>query len=106
MKNGDFKSLKPFIDDKEIIRAGGRIDKAIVSYEEKRPVLLPSDHRISLLITSHMPNHGHPGVATMTAKTRRKYWILEAIKLCKAVKFKCVTFTILLATILDPSASK
>ena len=91
MKNGDFTSLNPFIDDREIIRVGGRIDKAIVSYEEKRPVLLPSDHRISLLITSHMPNHEHPGVATMTAKTRRKYWILKAIKLSKAVKFKCVT---------------
>lgn len=50
MKNGEFKSLSPFIDEKEVIRVGGRIDKAIVSYEEKHPVLLPSDHRISLLI--------------------------------------------------------
>lgn len=91
MKNGEFKSLSPFIDEKEVIRVGGRIDKAIVSYEEKHPVLLPSDHRISLLITSHVHNHGHPGVATTTAKTRRKYWILKANKLSKAVKFKCVT---------------
>ena len=91
MKNGEFKSLSPFIDEKEVIRVGGRIDKAIVSYEEKHPVLLPSDHRISLLITSHVHNHGHPGVATTTAKTRRKYWILKANKLSKSVKFKCVT---------------
>ena len=91
MKNGDFKTLSPFIDDKGIIRVGGRIDKAIVSYEEKHPVLLPNEHRISLLITSHMHNHGHPGVATTTAKIRRKYWILKANKLSKAVKFKCVS---------------
>ena len=91
MKNGEFKSLSLFIDEKEVIRVGGRIDKAIVSYEEKHPVLLPSDHRISLLITSHMHNHGHPGVATTTAKTRRKYWILKANKLSKSVKFRCVT---------------
>ena len=91
MKNGEFKTLSPFADDKGIIRVGGRIDKAILSYEEKHPVLLPNEHRISLLITSHMHNHGHPGVATTTAKIRRKYWILKASKLSKAVKFKCVT---------------
>ena len=91
MKNGEFKTLSPFVDDKGIIRVGGRIDKAIFSYEEKHPVLLPNEHRISLLITSHMHNHGHPGVATTTAKIRRKYWILKASKLSKAVKFKCVT---------------
>ena len=91
MKNGEFKTLSPFVDDKGIIRVGGRIDKAIMSYEEKHPVLLPSEHRISLLITSHMHNQGHPGIATTTAKTRRKYWILKASKLSKAVKFKCVT---------------
>lgn len=91
MKNGEFKTLSPFVDDKGIIKVGGRIDKAIMSYEEKHPVLLPSEHRISLLITSHMHNQGHPGIATTTAKTRRKYWILKASKLSKAVKFKCVT---------------
>ena len=127
MKNGEFKTLSPFVDDKGIIRVGGRIDKAVMSYEEKHPVLLPSKHRISLLITSHMHNQGHPGIATTTAKTRRKYWILKASKLSKAVKFKCVTCremahkaetqyfawhhrphlsTILLATILGLSVSK
>ena len=33
---------------------------------------------------------GHTGVATATAKTRRKYWILRGNKLSKSVKFKCV----------------
>ena len=91
MKNGEFKTLSPFVDDKGIIRVGGTIDKAILSYEEKHPVLLPNEHRISLLITSHIHNHGHPGVATTTAKTRQIYWILKATKLRRAVKFKCLT---------------
>ncbi|XP_068684774.1 uncharacterized protein [Montipora foliosa] len=91
LENGEFKTLSPFVDGKGIIRVGGRIDKAIVSYEEKHPALLPSDHRISLLIISHMHDCGHPGVATTTAKSRRKYWVLKANKLSKAVKFQCVT---------------
>ncbi|PFX16157.1 Transposon TX1 uncharacterized 149 kDa protein [Stylophora pistillata] len=69
IRNEEFKTLSPFVDDKGIIRVGGRIDKALVSYKEKQPVLLPNEHRISMLITHHMHNHGHHGVATMTAKT-------------------------------------
>lgn len=91
MKNGDFKALSPFIDDKGIIRVGGRVDKVTVSCEEKHEALLPYNHRTSMLIISHMQNNGHPGIATTTAKTRLKYWILKANKLSKAVKFKCNT---------------
>ena len=39
------------ISDEGIIRVGGRMDKAIVSYEAKHPALLPHDHKISRLIT-------------------------------------------------------
>eukprot|EP00794_Sanderia_malayensis_P001985 gene1985-2252_t len=90
LKRGEFKSLSPFTDDKEIIRVGGRVDKAIVSYETRHPALLPNDHRISLLITRYVHQHGHTGVATTTAKIRRKYWILQGNKISKSVKFKCV----------------
>ena len=45
IKNGEFKTLRLFIDDKRIIRFRGRIDKAIESYEEKHPVLLPNENR-------------------------------------------------------------
>ena len=91
MENCESKTLSPFVDGRGIIRVGGRIDKAITSYEEKHPALLPSDHRTSLLIISHMQNCGDPGVATTTAKSRRKYWVLKANKLSKAVKLKGIT---------------
>ena len=54
LKRGEFKSLSPFTNDKGIIRVGGRVDKAIMSYETRHPAMLPNDHRISLLITRHM----------------------------------------------------
>ena len=37
LAKGQFKTLSPFIDDKGIIRLGGRLDKAIVSYENTPP---------------------------------------------------------------------
>lgn len=90
MEKGAFKSPTPFKDGKGIIRVRGRLDKAIVSYEEKHPVLLPTEHRISLLITGHMHLLGHTGVATTTAKTR-KYSILKGNKLSKSLSSSACT---------------
>ena len=56
-----------------MIRVGGRVDKAIISYDSKHPILLPHKHWISLLITRRMHQNGHLGVAATAAKTRVKY---------------------------------
>ena len=47
LDRGEFKSLSPFKDENSVIRVGGRVDEAIVSYETRHPALLPSDHWIS-----------------------------------------------------------
>ena len=91
LKKDDFKMLSPFIEDEGIIRVGGRMDRAIVSYETKHLALLLHDHKISRLITQEAHQCGHPGVATIAAKTRTKYWILRVQDLTNTVKFKCVT---------------
>ena len=88
-EKGELKSLSPFLDGKGILRVGGRMDEAIVSYEAKHSALLPSNHWISWLITRHAHQYGYNGVAATTARTRRKFWILKGNKLSKAVKFKC-----------------
>jgi len=38
-ERGDFKSLSPFKDENGVIRVGGRVDEAIVSYEARHPAL-------------------------------------------------------------------
>ena len=86
---GDFKTLNPFVDDKGITRVGGRVDPALVSYDSKHAALLPHDHWISMLITRDAHQSGHPGIATTTAKTRRKYWIVKGNKLSKIIKRQC-----------------
>ena len=90
MKKGEFKSLSPFQDEDGVIRVGGRVSKAFVTYDCKHPVLLPHDHWISLLITRNAHQFGHNGVATTTAKVRRKYWVIRAHDLAKSVKYRCV----------------
>ncbi|XP_048579040.1 uncharacterized protein LOC125560752 [Nematostella vectensis] len=89
-EKGEFAPLSPFVDDKGIIRVGGRVDAALVSYDTRHPILLPSDHRGALLITRHVHKHGHLGVAATTAKIRAKYRIVKGNKLSKIVEKECV----------------
>ena len=88
--SGELKQFSPFVDTEGIIRVGGRLNKAIVTYDCKHPAMLPYKHWISLLITRHAHQHGHSGIAATTAKVQRKYWILRAHNLAKKVKHECV----------------
>ena len=89
-KSGQLRQLSPFTDENGIMRVGGRIDQALVSYDAKHPTLLPRNHWISQLITRHSHEIRHTGVATTVAKIRKKYWILRGHDLAKSTKFRCV----------------
>ena len=66
------------------------LDKAIVTYDSKHPVLLPKNHHISYLITKDVHQITHTGIASTAAKTRRKFWIIEVQKLAKLSQKKCI----------------
>ena len=91
LRKGELQRLSPFTDENGVIRVGGRVDEALVSYDSKHPAMLPRDHWISFLITRHFHQIGHTGVATTVAKIRTKFWIIRAHDLAKSVKFRCVT---------------
>ena len=90
VKKKEFNMLSPLTDGKEIIRVGGRAEKAIVTYDSKHPVLLPKNHHVSYLITKETHDTNRTGVATTTALTRRKFWIIGVQKLAKSIKKKCI----------------
>ena len=37
LKRKEFRTLSPFVDEEGVIRVGGRVDNALVSYEKKHP---------------------------------------------------------------------
>ena len=78
LSKGEFKNLSPYTDQEGNVRVGGRVEKALVSYDNKHPVLLPGDHWTSRLIIQHIHQCGHAGVAATVAKSRKKYWIIRA----------------------------
>ena len=52
-ENHKLTGLAPFLDDNGLIRVGGRLDKAPLSYDVRHPVLLP-EHPASLRLLTHL----------------------------------------------------
>ena len=43
-------TLTPFLDESNILRVGGRIDRAAVCYNVKHPMIIPQDHQLCRLV--------------------------------------------------------
>lgn len=85
------KQLKLFIDDRGLLRCGGRIHNAPVTETVKFPYLLPQKHTFTRLVV--MDAHErilHSGPNSTVTFIRQKYWI-PAIRRCvQHVLKKCV----------------
>ena len=63
-----------------VLRVGGRLDNARMSYEWRRPAILPHDGRLSELIIEdiHVKRAGHSGVNYTLSLLCQHYWIVNA----------------------------
>ena len=69
-------SLSPFLDGDEIVRVGGRIERADIPFSSRHPIVLSPDNELSRLIV--MDCHEklrHEGVQHVRNELRRQYWI-------------------------------
>ena len=70
--------LSPFLDQKGLMRVGGRIENSSLPYAAKHPVILPKRYRISMLIAHlHQKSPHYYGVHHALAELRQKYWTLN-----------------------------
>lgn len=84
-------SLSPFIDDKKVVRVGGRIDASSYSYEKKHPILLHSSHHLTKLIfeREHLRSL-HAGPQLLLARMREIVWPVNGRHLARSTVNKCV----------------
>jgi len=89
-------TLFPFIDQHGLLRACGRLTASkTLQYDERHPILLPYDCRLSRLIvqfTHQITLHG--GSQLIVRLIRTKYWIPKIKNLVKAVVNPCKICTI------------
>lgn len=82
--------LVPFVDADGLIRVGGRLRNADLSYDQQHPILLPRKDRIvELIITHYHRRHCHAGPLTLMSILRQKYWILSCRNIVRSVIHKC-----------------
>ena len=75
---GPIYKLRPWLDQSEILRVGGRLENALIAYEAKHQILLPyNQHVSSLLIMAHHELVGHFGQEYVLASLGQKYWIFK-----------------------------
>ncbi|XP_072403248.1 uncharacterized protein [Diabrotica undecimpunctata] len=92
LSNKSLLSLNVFLDDKEMLRVGGRLKHAHVPFDQKYPLLLPSKHHIvQLMLKREHIRLCHSGAQTTLSNFRLKYWPLNGLRTIKKIIHSCIT---------------
>ncbi|XP_055370715.1 uncharacterized protein LOC129605155 [Condylostylus longicornis] len=90
-KHSKIVSLSPFLDLKGILRVGGRLDNADISYNAKYPILLPGTDFVSKLLMIHLHEKNlHAGPLALLSISRQKFWIINGRALARTTVNNCV----------------
>ena len=91
-KSNALTRFSPFSDSQGILRVGGRLKHAILAYDERHPVILPSDSHFTQLVVEACHRRAlHGGVQLTLGIIRQRYWILRGRILVKRLIRRCVT---------------
>ena len=87
------RQLKLFLDEKQLLRCGGRrIDNATVGETVKFPYLLPAKDRLThLIVLEAHENTLHSGINITLAYIQQTFWIPKLRQCVKSILMKCVT---------------
>ena len=89
-KKSSLYKLDPVIDD-GLLRVGGRLQRAVIPYDAKHPIILPAQSRISRLILNSVHQAvGHLGRNSILSEVRQKFWITCANTMIRGILSKCV----------------
>lgn len=91
-KTSSLYRLDPFLDEDGVLRVGGRIRHALVSYDLKHPIILPGKSYVtSLLVRHHHEIISHQGRGmTLNDLQSHGYWIIGGSSEVSTYISKCV----------------
>ncbi|XP_076230178.1 uncharacterized protein LOC143175315 [Nomia melanderi] len=90
-KQSPLQALAPFIDETGIIRVGGRLSNAPITYNKRHPILLPAKHHLTDLIIKGEHNRLlHAGCQQVIASLRENFWPINCTRNVKRVIRGCV----------------
>lgn len=85
------KDLHPFIDELQCLRVGGRLQASSLPYDQKHPLILPVQNKLTQLIimNEHLRLH-HAGAQLTLTSLRLQYWIPKGRSTVRHVIHKCL----------------
>ena len=90
-KGGNSAKFSPFSDEKGLIRIGGRIKHANLSFEQRHPILPSTKHEmVNLMLRDLHQEHNHEVVEHVRSVIEQKFWILGLRNALRKVKSQCV----------------
>ena len=91
-KNSPLLKLNPFLDDRGLLRVGGRVEKSSLPFEIKHPVILPrSSHVTNLMIEHYHQKVNHQGKGmTMNEIRSNRLWIANLSAAVSSHIYRCV----------------
>ncbi|CAB0040754.1 unnamed protein product [Trichogramma brassicae] len=83
--------LHPILDKEGLLRLGGRLQNALLPYDEKHPYVLPGTSFLSLLLARDAHDRTlHGGTQLTLSHLRRRFWITQGRALVKRVIGRCI----------------
>lgn len=97
LKNGKLvsnklKFLNVFLDDKGILRVGGRLAHANINYDSKHQMLLPKGHKITKMIFKHYHlKNLHAGPQSLLYFVRQVFCPIRGRDIAREIVHNCLT---------------
>ena len=92
-KHSSLRKLNPIMNDDGLMRIGGRITSADLSWEDKHPLIIPKNHHVAILLVRHYHEQvAHQGRHLSEGAVRSAgLWIVGSKRMVSSVISKCVT---------------
>jgi len=91
IKKSNIAALNPFLDKNGLIRVGGRLRMAELTFSQKHPILLPTHYFLTdLIIKETHERYYHAGIQTTLYTMRRKFWLLDGRNQVRKVIRSCI----------------
>ena len=90
-KGSPLVKLNPFLDEKNLLRARGRLENANITWEAKNPLILPKNNLSRMLVASRHLILKHIGVNGLITNLRFNFFIIGIRRLAKLVCRTCLS---------------
>ena len=83
--------LKPFMNEDDAMRVGGRVSMAPISADAKNPMILPKNHEVATILIRYLHEvNGHCGVEQVLSLLREQFSVVKPRGAIKRVLRSCV----------------